>query len=234
MKGQVYKVFGKPFVATALCVLYCALMILPGCKDHPVEVQEEYRVPTDLRNIIPLGVGHFWKYRLMKYRSEEPDTTFETVRVLDTLTIDDRAGFIIVGEPAHEDADGYYFETVDSSLYSRYVCIGCFRSGIQFRESSLAWFPVTFLRLPLHTGATWDRADWDTIPAWDMGSSTLLSVDSTLRVGETFFTHAIVVENISPSYSVLYAIVPGIGIVYQRYAYFDTWTVKELIEYNVE
>jgi len=189
-------------------------------------------VPPGLTKLIPLGVGNSWEYRDLQCGGWGCDTTYNSVSVTDTVVLGGRKHFVMVGEAPHlfswEGAT--YLETVDSTSYAVYWCMGC----LDGEGEGGQWLPLMVLRTPLSRGHQWRIADWDSAYGFAFGNLEITSVDTTVVVAGRRFERAIAVAQHTGNQfgDLRFVLVPGVGVVSQWGL--DTWFRRELVEWNVE
>jgi hypothetical protein len=217
--------------------LFLLALLSIQCHNDTIVNPDTYVTPSNLMNIIPLKIGNVWTYRSVAYRIGGSDTSTQVTQIVDTFSLDGKEYFVTNGEPPHLFGFGFTEsrETLDSAAYTMYLCRGWYGQLTSSSNGEIQdeWYPFSILKTPLVRGNHWRCADWDSLSGMDFGMVSIVNPDSTVEVQGTTYQHAIYVSLSSNTSGIQFVIVPGIGVVRQTTGILDSYTEKELIEWNI-
>ena len=186
---------------------------------------------NDLTSIIPMAIGHSWKYKVTEYIGSGSRIRSDSTTIVDTIRIDGAKYYMLKGpNPVFVTflfRDTIYFETIDREDYSIYVSpLPLTRASTESLANTTVLLPLHILKAPIVKGHQWRVAEWDSIYQYDFGTLTILNTDTAVKFGQFVVQHSI---HVSSGPFLEYFIVPGIGIVRKSGGVYDYWVDMELV-----
>ncbi|MBI1802891.1 MAG: hypothetical protein HY033_00705 [Ignavibacteriae bacterium] len=182
----------------------------------------KYEPPQDIRQIIPMRVGTSWTYR---------DSYFTCGGLPPCYS---GTGTITKRVVSHYESLSMEYYIVTGGFFSFYDGIDSSREIVTENEYSRNFIApgITgpeeiILRAPIRSGTRWE-SPW--------GDVQIVNVDTTVAVPMGTFEHAIYVRGGPGGYLLEFFLVPGVGIVKEKYngGFFSIDAEFELLRFDLE